>query len=95
MSAGTEHQNKMGLAGRKGVRINQVETASPPSNQTQPSLSQIPQNEISNSQKEQPRPNTLVKALEEVQSNLASLKEAFDRISAPVERKLHPALCIW
>ena len=28
-----EHQNKMGVAGRKGIWVNQVETASPPSNQ--------------------------------------------------------------
>ena len=32
-SAEVEHQNKMGVAGRKGERVNQVETASPPSNQ--------------------------------------------------------------
>ena len=30
MSAEKEHQNKMGVAGRKGARVNQVETASPP-----------------------------------------------------------------
>ena len=29
MSAEVEHQNKMGVAGRKGVRVNQVETSSP------------------------------------------------------------------
>ena len=46
MAAELEHQNKMGVAGRKGVRVNQVETASPPSNQLcQPSSSQTPQNE--------------------------------------------------
>ena len=46
MSAEVEHQNRMGVAGRKGVRVNQVETASPPSNQlSQPSSSQTPQNE--------------------------------------------------
>lgn len=33
MSAEVEHQNEMGVAGRKGVRGNQVETASSPSNQ--------------------------------------------------------------
>ena len=38
MSAEVEHQNKMGVAGRKGVRVNQVETASPLSSQlSQPS----------------------------------------------------------
>lgn len=87
MAAELEHQNKMGVAGRKGVRVNQVETASPPSNQLcQPSSSQTPQNESIKSQKREPKPNTLVTALETVQSNLASLKEAFDRVSAPVER---------
>ena len=85
--AEVEHQNKMGVAGRKGVRVNQVETASPPSNQLcQPSSSQTPQNESIKSQKREPKPNTLVTAIEAVQSNLASLKEAFDRVSAPVER---------
>ena len=87
MAAELEHQNKMGVAGRKGVRVNQVETASPPRNQLcQASSSQTPQNESIQSQKREPKPNTLVTALEAVQSNLASLKEAFDRVSAPVER---------
>ena len=87
MAAELEHQNKMGVAGRNGVRVNQVETASPPSNQLcQPISSQTPQNESIKSQKREPKPNTLVTALEAVQSNLASLKEAFDRVSAPVER---------
>ena len=86
-AAEVEHQHKMGVAGRKGVRVNQVETASPPSDQLcQPSSSQTPQNESIKSQKREPKPNTLVTALEAVQSNLASLKEAFDRVSAPVER---------
>ena len=86
MSAEKEHQNKMGVAGRKRARVNQVETASPLSNQTQPSSGPVPQGESSKSQKKEPKPNTLVTALEAVQSNLASLKEAFDRVSAPVER---------
>ena len=66
------------MAGRKGVRVNQVETASPPGNQTQTSSSQTPQSESSKPQKKEPKQNTLVTALEAVQSNLASLKEAFD-----------------
>ena len=87
MAAEVEHQHKMGVAGRKGVRVNQVKTASPPKNQLcQPSSSQTPQNESIKSQKREPKPNTLVTALEAVQSNLASLKEAFDRVNAPVER---------
>jgi len=86
MSAEKEHQNKMGVAGRKGASVNQVETASPLSNQTQPSSGLVPQGENSKSQKKEPKPNTLVIALEAVQSNLASLKEAFDRVSAPMER---------
>ena len=67
MSAEAEHQNKMGVAGRKGVRVNQVETASPPGSQTQTSSSQIPQSESSKPQKNEPKPNTLVTALEAVQ----------------------------
>ena len=86
MSAEAEHQNKMGVAGRKGVRVNQVETSSPPGNQTQTSSSQTPQSESSKPQKKEPKPNTLVTALEAVQSTLASFKEASDRVSAPVER---------
>ena len=86
MSAEAEHQNKMGVAGRKGVRVNQVETASSLSNQTQPSSGPAPKGESSKSQKKEPKPNTLVTALEAVQSNLASLKESFDRVSAHKER---------
>ena len=86
MSAEAEHQNKVGVAGRKGARVNQVGTALPPGNQTQTSSSQTPQSESSKPQKKEPKPNTLVTALEAVQSNLASLKEAFDRVSAPVDR---------
>ena len=87
MSAEVEHQNKMGVAGRKGVTVNQVETASPLSSQlSQQSSSQTPQNESNKSQKKEPKPNTLVAALEAVHSNLASLKEASDRVSAPAER---------
>ena len=87
MSAEVERQNKMGVADRKGVGVSQVETVSPPSNQlSQPSSSQTPQNESSKTQKKEPKPNTLETALEAVQSNLASLKEAFDRVSVPVER---------
>ncbi|CAH3156181.1 unnamed protein product [Pocillopora meandrina] len=86
MSAEAEHQNKTGVAGRKGARVNQVETASSPSNQTQLNSSPAPQGESSKSQKKEPKPNALVTAFEALQSNLASLKEAFDRVSAPVER---------
>ena len=86
MSAEVEHQNKMGVAGRKGGGVNQVKTASPPSNQTQPSSGPALQGESSKSEQKDPKPNTLVTALEAVQSNLASLKESFDRVSAPVER---------
>ena len=86
MSAEVEHQNKMGVAGRKGGRVNQGQTVSPSSNQTQPSSGPALQGESSKSQQKEPKPNTLVTALEAVQSNLASLKESFDRVSAPVER---------
>ena len=94
MAAEVEHQNKMGMAGRKGVRVNQVETASPQSNQLcQPSSSQTPQDENIKSQKREPKPNKLVTALEAVQSNLASLKEAFDK--CPSREVFYPALCFW
>ena len=86
MLAEVEYQNKMGVAGRKGGKVNQVQTALPPSNQTQPSLGPALQGESSKSQQKEPKPNTLVTALEAMQSNLASLKESFDRVSAPVER---------
>ena len=42
MSAEAEHQNKMGLADRKGTRVNQVDTASSLSSQTQPSSGLAP-----------------------------------------------------
>ena len=42
MSAEAEHQNKMGVADRKGARVNQVGTASSLSNQTQPSSGLVP-----------------------------------------------------
>ena len=42
MSAEAEHQNKMVVADRKGARVNQVETASSLSNQTQPSSGLVP-----------------------------------------------------
>ena len=86
MLAEAEHQNKMGVTGRKGVKVNQVETASPPGNRTQTSFNQTPQSESSKPQRNEPKPNTLVTALEALQSNLASLKEAFYRVSAPVEK---------
>ena len=86
MSAKAEHQNKIGVAGRKGARINQVETALPLSNHTQPSSGPASQGESCKSQKKGSKPNTLGTALEAVQSNLASPKEAFDRTSALVER---------
>jgi len=50
MSAEAEHQNKMGVAGRKGARVDQVKTALPPGNQTQTSSSQAPQSESSKPQ---------------------------------------------
>ena len=86
MSAEAEHQNKMGVADRKGARVNQDETASSLSNLTQPSSGLVLKGERSKSQKKEPKPNTLVIALEAVQSNLTSLKESFDRVSSPMER---------
>ena len=57
-SVEVEHRNKMDVAGRKGARVNQVETASPLSNQlSQTTSSQTPQNESSKSQKKEPKPN--------------------------------------
>ena len=51
MSAEAEHQNKMGVAGRKEARINQVETASPLSNQARPSSGPVPRGESSSPRK--------------------------------------------
>ena len=59
MLAEAEHQNKIGVTGRKGVRVNQVETASPPGNRTQTSSNQTPQSERSKPQRKEPKPNTL------------------------------------
>ena len=47
---------------------------------------QTPQNESAKSVKKEAKPNSLVAALEAVQSDLASLKQAFDKAHTPSER---------
>lgn len=91
MSAETEHQNKMGVASKKGPRINQIGTVPIPirSDPSQPDLSQTPQGERGKPQKKETRPNSLAAALETVESNLASLKESIDRVSIPAKRNTH------
>lgn len=71
MSAEMERQNKMGVAGKKGLRVNHVETSPTPSDPTQVHLGQASQSESGKSQKKETKPNSLVTALEAVQSNLA------------------------
>lgn len=86
MSAEMERQNKMGVAGKKGLRVNHFETSPTPSDPTQVHLGQASQSESGKSQKKEIKLNSLVTALEAVQSNLVSLKEAFDKSQTPAEK---------
>ncbi|CAB3994586.1 Hypothetical predicted protein [Paramuricea clavata] len=75
VSAETERQNKMGVLGKKSLHVNQIDN-SPDSGQE----SQNPnmREKIGNEEKEC-KSNKLVAAMEAVQSDLASLKEAFNK----------------
>ena len=81
-----ERYNKMSSGGKKGLRVNQVGTSSVPSDPAQGQPGQTPQNESAKSVKKEAKPNSLVAALEAVQSDLASLKQAFDKANTPSER---------
>ena len=75
VSAETERQNKMGVLVKKSLHVNQINNS--------PDSGQEPQNpkmkkRIGNEEKEC-KSNKLVAALEAVQSDLASLKEAFNK----------------
>ena len=75
VSAETERQNKMGVLVKKSLHVNQVNNS--------PDSGQEPQNpkmkkRIGNEEKEC-KSNKLVAALEAVESDLASLKEAFNK----------------
>ena len=66
--------------------MNQVGTSSVSSDPVQGQPGQTPQNESAKSVKKEAKPNSLVEALEAVQSDLASLKQAFDKAHTPSER---------
>ena len=70
MSAEMERYNKMSSGGKKGLRVNRVAPGQP---------GQTPQSESAKSVKEEAKPNSLVKALEAIQSDLTSLKLDFDK----------------
>ena len=76
----------MSSGGKKGLRVNQVGTSSVSSNPTQGQPDQTPQNESFKTVKKEAKPNSLVAALEAVQSDLASLQQAFDKAHAPSEK---------
>ena len=86
MSAEMERYNKMSSGGKKGLRVNQVGTSSVSSDPAQGQPGQTPQIESAKSVKKEARPNSLVAALEAVQSDLASLKQAFDKAHTSSER---------
>lgn len=89
ISVEIKDENKMGAAGKKGPRVRQVGTASADSNPTQFHSNQASPSENGKAHKKETKPNSLVKALEAVQSNLPSLKERFDKAHTPVERGTH------
>ena len=82
MSAEMERCNKMSSGGKKGLGVNQVGTSSVSSN---PAPGQ-PQSESAKSVKKEAKPNSLVTALEAIQSDLTSLKQAFDKAHTSSER---------
>ena len=86
MSAEAERYNKMSSGNKKGLCVNQVGTSSAPSNSSKGQLSQTYQGESVKSAKKETKPNNLVTALEAVQSDLASLKQAFDKVHTSSEK---------
>ena len=79
MSVEMERQNKMGAAGKKGPRVSQVRTTPSTDDLAPGHPSQEPQKKNAKSQEKGAKPNSLVAALEAVQSDLASLKETLHR----------------
>ena len=86
MSAETERYNKMSSGGKKGLRVNQVGTSSVSSNPAPGQPGQTPQSESAKSVKKEAKPNSLVTALEAIQSDLTLLKQAFDKAHTSSER---------
>ena len=86
MSAEMERYNKMSSGGKKGLRVNQVGTSSVSSNPDPGQPGQTPQSESAKSVKKEAKPNSLVTALEAIQSDLTSLKQAFDKAHTSSER---------
>ena len=86
MSAEMERYNKMSSGGKKGLRVNQVGTSSVSSNPAPGQPGQTPQSESAKSVKKEAKPNSLVTALEAVQSDLTLLKQAFDKAHTSSER---------
>ena len=89
ISAETERHNKMSPGGKKGLRVNQVGTFSAPSNSAQGQSGQACQRQSVKSVKKETKPNSLVTALEAVQSDLASLKQVFDKVHTPAETNMN------
>ena len=88
ISAETERHNKMSPGAKKGLRVNQVETSSAPSSSARDSQVTC-QSESVRSVKKETKPKCLVTALEAVQFDLASLKQAFDKVHTPAERNVN------
>ena len=86
MSAEMERCNKMSSSGKKGLRVNQVRNSSVSSNPALGQPGQTPQSESAKSVKKEAKPNSLVTALEAIQSDLTSLKQAFDKTHISSER---------
>ena len=86
MSAEMERYNKMSSGGKKGLRVNQVGTSSVSSNPAPGQPGQTPQSESAKSVKKEAKPNSLVTALEAIQSDLTLLKQAFDKAHTSSER---------
>ena len=71
---------------RRAYVLNQVGTSSVPSNPARGQPVQTSQSESVKSVKEKTKPNSLVTALEALQSDLTSLKQSFDKAHSPSER---------
>ncbi len=75
VSAETERQNKMGVLGKRSALVNQIQNIPDPAQESQTPNAK----KKTGNQEKECKPNKLVAALEAVQSDLASLKEAFNK----------------
>lgn len=89
VSAETERLNKMSPGVKRSLRVSKVGTSTAPCNSDQGQPGQACQSESVKSVKKETKPNSLVTALEAVQSDLASLKQAFDKIYTLAERNIN------